>query len=220
MVPVVMKMPPTPSPFLADLGLETATPAGWGIRACADLPALLDDHAHLERKAASNALALLQRWPEHVRSIPSARRDWVRVLSSIATDEARHLGQVLTELERVGGVFSAGHATPYAAALRDLVRRGDGRRELLDRVLISGLIEARSCERFRLLAVEAPDPRLRRFYDVLARSEAGHHHAFTRLASNVADGQEVGARQAALRAAESQIIVSQPPGSRLHSWIG
>lgn len=212
-------MPSTPTKTTQDLGLRRATPASWTAQACVDLPALLDDHAHLERKAASNALALLNRWPSQVRGLPSARRDWVRALSSIAVDESRHLGQVLTELDQVGGVFSAGHANTYAAALRALVRTGGGQQELLDRLLVSGLIEARSCERFRLLAVGAPSARLRRFYDVLARSEAGHHHAFTRLATYVMDEDAVRCRQDELQEREARIITEQAPGSTLHSWI-
>ena len=212
-------MSSTTSAATEGLGLRRATPAAWAARACADLPALLDDHAHLERKAASNALALLNRWPMRVRGTPEARRDWVRALSSIATDETRHLGQVLTELERVGGTFSAGHANAYAASLRTLVRVGDGRHELLDRLLVSGLIEARSCERFRLLAVGATLPRLRRFYDVLARSEAGHHQAFTRLARHVAGTPEVEARAQVLQVAEAEIIRQMPAGPTLHSWV-
>lgn len=211
-------MAPRTSPLAGLLELRAPTPETWCAQACQDLPGLLNDHAHLERKAATNALALLNRWPE-TDTAATGGRAWVRALAAIAADEARHLVQVLAELERVGGTLSPMHTNTYAGALRAWVRRGDSRGELLDRLLVSGLIEARSCDRFLRLADGAPTPRLRRFYATLARSEAGHHQAFVRIALDVCPEDVVRARAQVLCAAEHDIIHAQPPGSRLHSGV-
>jgi tRNA-(ms[2]io[6]A)-hydroxylase len=110
---------------------------------------LLVDHAFLEKKAAQNAMELLTRWPnEWVEG-------WVETMTSIARDEAAHLAQVTRLLLKRRRTDGARPYQPYAKALRSLVRNGGGG-EPLDRLLVSALIEVRSCERFAVLA-EATD---------------------------------------------------------------
>lgn len=205
--------------------LRWETPSVWVDQVVVDLPALLNDHAHLERKAASNALELLNRWPWHVqvhgRDGQSAGADrWSRALTSIAGDEVRHLGQVLRLLAAHGGHFERSHMNPYAADLRRLVRMGQAGKELVDRLLISALIEARSMERFQLLAAHAADEELRRFYASLVASERGHYKAFLELAGLVptSDGPLEG-RWEELLQDEAEIIVRQAPGCRMHAGI-
>ncbi len=203
--------------------LRRATPASWVAQATADLRAFLNDHAHLERKAASNALDLIHRWPYpvHVRADGAhhAGADrWSRLLASIARDEAVHLAQVLRLLTARGGHLERSHVNPYAAALRAHVRKGLGLSELVDRLLVSALIEARSGERFRLLAEHAGEPELRRFYGALVASEEGHYRAFLDLARLLPDRREsVGARWDALLDVEAEAIASMEPGSAMHS---
>src|SRR5690606_12588232 len=160
-------MPPT-----EDLPLKADTPAFWAGTALASPLVLLNDHAHLEKKAASNALELLLRWPE-----PNPPEGWVQAMTSIAIDEASHLNTVTRLLARRGGRLTKSHRNSYAGALRGLVRTGKGLHELIDRLLISALIEARSCERFWLLgqATKETDRELHRLYDGLYKSEAGHY---------------------------------------------
>src|SRR6185295_3842205 len=89
----------------------------------------------------------LNRWPE-----PAPPENWVAAMTAVARDEVEHLAVVSRLLARRGGKLTKQHANPYASALHQLVRRGRGTEELVDRLMISALIEARSCERFKLLA--------------------------------------------------------------------
>jgi len=201
-------------PSLADeLPLRTRTPTSWARAALADPVALLDDHAHLEKKAAVNALGLLQGAP-HGASAEATTR-WVRTLAGIARDETEHLHLVLRVLARRGGALSRTHRNPYAAALHAEVRRGE--RELLDRLLVGALIEARSCERFEALLAADPDDELRALYGGLCASERGHHRAFLDLARIVAPEAEVGARWEHLLDREAVAIAKQAPGPRMHA---
>ena len=134
-------------PRVVSLPLLCKTPDEWGEHALRYPLALLNDHAHLERKAATNALDLLPRWPQ-----VNPPHRWVATMTSIARDEVEHLGIVSRMLEKRGGKMSRHHDTPYAQALRKLVRLGQADKELIDRLMISALIEARSCERFEILA--------------------------------------------------------------------
>jgi len=194
-----------------DLPLLSRTPDSWAGAVIKDVLALLNDHAYLERKAASNALELLNRWPE-----PDCPHDWVSTLAAIASDEAAHRCSVVRLLNRRGGRLERMHRNPYANALRALVRKGRGNEELADRLLISALIEARSCERFEVLTRCSPDRELARFYARLSSSELGHYTVFVRLAGHVLPEEDVGRRWRELLEAEAALIAAQPPGSRMH----
>ena len=196
-----------------DLLLRSVTSAGWADAALADPVLLLDDHAHLERKAAANALELLPRAPAGADA--AARGRWARTLAGIARDEAEHLGVVLRVLTARGGVPSRVHRNPYAAALRALARRGDG--ETVDRLLACALIEARSCERFDALAQAAADSDLRALYRGLRASERGHARAFVDLAVTAAPAREVEARLETFLCEEAAILRAQAPGPRMHA---
>ena len=200
---------------VATLPLHSRTPGDWGRQALADPAALLTDHAYLEKKAAINAMELMVRWPD------AWTPGWVEALTAIARDEAAHLAQTVRVLTRRGGQLDRGHRSPYAASLRLLVRR-NGRNELLDRLLVSALIEARSCERFGLLAAAAAatDPDLGAFYKALYASEMGHYKTFLKLARKVAAEMTVETRWQELLAAEARIMAEQSPGSRIHSGAG
>jgi tRNA 2-(methylsulfanyl)-N6-isopentenyladenosine37 hydroxylase len=194
------------------LPLLYETPPAWATNALMDPHALLSDHAYLERKAASNALELLNRWPE-----PGRPANWTIALSGVARDEAQHLHSVLQLLQGRGGELERLHRSTYAHELRRLVRMGDGPREILDRLLVSALIEARSCERFHLLAQAAVDKELAGFYRGLWASEKGHFGLFLTLADSFISVEERTARWDALLQAEAAIIQAEPPGPRIHS---
>src|SRR3982751_2590922 len=115
-------MPEAPD---ADLPLRYQTPVVWADRALDQPLELLNDHAHLEKKAATNALELLNRWPE-----PSPPENWVAAMTAIARDEVEHLAVVSRLLARRGGRFTRQHSNPYASELHKLVRRGAGPGEL------------------------------------------------------------------------------------------
>src|SRR3954454_14819641 len=130
----------------ADLPLRYKTPESWATNVLVEPLMLLNDHAHLEKKAATNALELLNRWPE-----PNPPENWVAAMTAVARDEVEHLAIVSRLLARRGGKLTKQHGNPYASDLHKLVRKGRGPEELIDRLMISALIEARSCERFKLL---------------------------------------------------------------------
>lgn len=195
------------------LPLRYHTPAAWTGQALADPLALLNDHAHLEKKAATNALELLHRWPE-----PNPPENWVAAMTAVARDEVEHLAVVCRMLARRNGRLTKSHANHYAAALHGLVRKG-GTGELVDRLLVSSLIEARSCERFLLLAGECKDGELARLYRGLWASEHGHYLSFLQLAQQVEDAERVRKRWAEMLDTEAGIIQVQTPGPRMHSGM-
>jgi tRNA-(ms[2]io[6]A)-hydroxylase len=199
----------------AELPLKYVTPAGWAGQVLGRPLELLNDHAHLEKKAAANALELLNRWPE-----PSPPENWVAAMTAVARDEVEHLAVVCRLLARRGGRLTKQHTNPYAADLRSLVRQGEGRAELVDRLLVSALIEARSCERFALLADAcAGDKELHKLYAGLWASEHGHYRTFLQLAGDIQPADAVAARWQQMLVAEAQIIARQDPGARMHSGV-
>src|SRR5438045_7982690 len=108
----------------AELPLRYQTPPQWAREVLARPLELLNDHAHLEKKAATNALELLNRWPE-----PTPPENWVAAMTAVSRDEVEHLAIVCRLLARRGGRLTKQHNNPYAAALRELVRKGHGRAE-------------------------------------------------------------------------------------------
>jgi tRNA-(ms[2]io[6]A)-hydroxylase len=202
------------------LPLRFTTSAQWAQRVLCEPLALLNDHAHLEKKAAGNALELLNRWPGNRDAGPDEKDfslQWVRTMTAVAKDEADHLGVVLRLLVRRGGRFTKSHRNPYAAELRDLVRHGQGPLELIDRLFISALIEARSCERFELLAGQSRDRELAKLYAGLSASERGHYAVFVQLAREMPGAPDVEKRWDEMLDAEAGIIAAQPAYAGMHS---
>lgn len=197
---------------VAALPLRSRTPMEWGPAALADPIALLIDHAFLEMKAAQNAMELMTRWPSEWTP------GWVETMTGVARDEAAHLAQVTRLLMKRGGRMERGHKSFYAAALRNLVRSGKTG-ETLDRLCVSALIEARSCERFFVLASTTTDEELATFYKALFSSELGHFKVFLRLANKMAPAEEVKERWEYMLDQEARILSEQPAGSRIHSGL-
>ena len=192
------------------LPLHSRTSIDWANAVLADPIRLLIDHAFLEKKAATNALELLTRWPGDW--VPG----WMEAMTSVARDEAAHLAQVMRILLRRGGRLDRVHKNPYANSLRLLVRKGDPA-EILDRLLVSAVIEVRSCERFAVLAAASSDTELAGFYEALFTSEFGHYRVFLELAVRITDRTAVEARWQQLLAAEAEILSRQEAGPRIHS---
>ena len=166
-----------------ELPLLIFTPTEWAEAALADELSLLNDHAHLEKKAATNALLLLHRWPDALADQEGAVHHWTSELTQIAEEEVDHLGLVLGLLEKRGGVFNKGHKNQYAADLRQVERCGTADGDLVDRLMVSALIEARSCERFLLLGTLAESEDLKKLFCGLWASEHGHYRTFLDLAA-------------------------------------
>ncbi len=196
---------------LAELPLHYRTPESWAFRALENPESLLNDHAHLEKKAATNALELICRWPHG--ETPDY---WVRALTSMAAEESDHLRRVSRFMMKHGFSLSRHHKNPYAGALHALVRRGEGRAELADRLYVAALIEARSCERFLALSCgsralnDGPSliQEMGGLYSDLLESEVGHYHAFLRLARELRPEQHQSDWQGWLEQ-ESRIIQEQ-----------
>jgi tRNA-(ms[2]io[6]A)-hydroxylase len=185
--------------------LRAATDPRWTAVAVAGLAATLADHAHCEKKAAASALKLVADHPD--------RPALVRALAKLAQEELSHLLAVLAEMARLGVAPTPDEGDPYAQALVRLVRPGAA--ALVDRLLVSALIEARSCERLLLLAGALPDPRLRDLYARLARSEGGHERLLVDLA--VGEGGDAAlARLDALAGEEARIVAALPLLPRIH----
>lgn len=183
------------------------TSAEWLPHALAHFDEILIDHAHCEKKAAANALSLLQAYPE-VPGLPAQ-------MARLAREESAHLARVLQLMEGRGLVLGKDLGDPYAQRLQKLLRNPAKERQL-DRFLVAGLIEARSCERLVLLAEGLSDGGLKRFYAELAKSEDGHTTLFVRLALAIAPEATVKARLEALLDAEADIIRTLPLRAAVH----
>jgi tRNA-(ms[2]io[6]A)-hydroxylase len=191
--------------------LDTDTPAEWIAAATQRLPEVLLDHANCELKAASTALGFLYRYPD--------RTALAQRMSRLAREELRHFEQVRTIMEEMDIPFERLSASRYAGGLRDAAR-DDEPNKLLDLLLIGALIEARSCERFAVLAPHLPQ-KLGKFYNGLLASEARHfeHYiAFARSECGV-DSAEVDARLKELKEIEAKLISEPDPQFRFHSGL-
>src|SRR5262249_50926706 len=144
------------------LHLAAATEDRWIARALAAIPEILLDHAHCEKKAASTAMSLIFRYPSH----PSL----IVPLSRLAREELGHFEEVLRVLERRGLQFRRQKPSPYAGKLMEIVRSEEPKR-CLDMLLACAFIEARSCERMKLLAGALDDEELRDLYRGLLAAE-------------------------------------------------
>ncbi len=187
--------------------LKSVTDPRWLPLALANLDAVLVDHAHCEKKAAANALSLLQSYPD-VPGLPAQ-------MARLAREESAHLARVLTLLEERGLSLQHDPGDPYAQALQKRMRNPSAFRRL-DRLLVSAIIEARSCERLALLAGGLQDEPLRRLYRELAQSEDGHQALFVRLAEGVYPSDEVQQRLQNLLQQEAEIIGQLPLRAAIH----
>ncbi|MFP6656087.1 MAG: tRNA-(ms[2]io[6]A)-hydroxylase, partial [Myxococcota bacterium] len=192
----------------AVLHLATETSSHWLPRVSSHLDEVLLDHAHCEKKAAGAAVKLLFSYPHH--------RFLQEPLAELARDELDHFQRILSQLDRRGIAYETIRPSPYGMALHALVRRGEPDR-LIDLLLISALIEARSCERFQLLADGLRDPSLAELYRSLLASEARHHGVYLELAGQLGGRQEIESRLETLAQAEAEIIAAPCEWVRLHA---
>lgn len=180
------------------------TSPAWVQLAIERFDEVLVDHAHCEKKAAAQALSMLSAFP----GVPGL----ARAMARLAREEAGHLASVLGLMEKRGLSLGRDTGDPYAQGLQAMVRQPAAER-LLDRLLVSALIETRSEERLRLLARHLLDPGMREFYGRLADAEKGHGELFLRLARK-SDGFE--RRMAEMLAAEARLIRTLPLRPAIH----
>ena len=185
--------------------LIVPTPPRWLDAACADWQTLLLDHANCEKKAASTALALIFAYPEcAAQNLALAR---------LAREELRHFEQVTRMMERLAVPFQRLNPSRYAAGLRAALRTHEPQRRL-DLLLTGAIIEARSCERFQLLAARLPEP-LGGFYAELERAEARHTGLYLELAAETES--DFRPRLNELLAVEAGLIEGEDAQLRFHS---
>jgi tRNA-(ms[2]io[6]A)-hydroxylase len=189
------------------LGFLAPTQRDWLPRVLPQLDEVLVDHAHCEQKAAGAALSLLFRCAEY----PA----FLEPLSRLAGEELEHFRAVLGVLAERGIAFRRQRPSPYAGRLLRAARSFEPAR-LVDELLCSALIEARSCERFRILADSLPERALAEFYQGLLAAEARHHRVYVDLAAQIMPRPEVRARLRELAAHEAQVISEMPMLPRLH----
>jgi tRNA 2-(methylsulfanyl)-N6-isopentenyladenosine37 hydroxylase len=190
------------------LNLHSETSQRWLAQVENSLEEILIDHAHCEHKAAATAMSLLGSYIEN--------EELCREMSQIVNEELEHFQQVLDLLAQRGIRFRRQRPGHYGAELKALIRPNEPDRAV-DRLLIAGLIEARSCERFHLLSEHVQDLELAQFYATLFESEARHHSTYVRLAKHFASPQSVKQRLSALSSAEAEIIGRGNELPRMHS---
>ncbi|WP_428266036.1 tRNA-(ms[2]io[6]A)-hydroxylase [Haliangium sp.] len=194
------------------LKLRHQTPREWTRIALAELDVFLQDHASNERKVSQSAIALVAQHPE--------RRELAAALIPIAEEELLHFRQVYELLVARGQGLAADQPDPYMRDLRRAISTPDVDAYLLDRLVLFGIIEARGCERFALmaegLAEAGADPALVEFYQELVRSESRHHATYLKLARTYFDDARVSARLDALLDLEAEIARAQPLRPSLH----
>ena len=188
--------------------LQQPTSSAWVEQAIAHLDTILLDHSHCECKAAGVALNLMFRYPSNAKL--------VRTLTAIAQEELEHFEQVNQWLDRRHIPLAPLSSPPYAAGLKAQIRSQEPHR-LLDSLLISALIEARSHERLGLLADHCPDLALAQFYRGLMVSEARHYGLYWTLATTYCDRDTVTNRLEELATVESQLLSTLHPEARIHS---
>lgn len=189
------------------LCLKVPSQAAWVQAAQSDLDKVLLDHAHCEKKAAVNAMALISRYP--------GREMLVREMIALAKEEMEHFGMVYEFIKARGGELGRDPGDPYVQALHKLARPNEPER-MLDLLLIAALVEARSCERFSMLSHHVPDTELRSFYASLLASEAGHYRMFFDIAREYFPEQDVRDRLEELATREAEIVMTLASEPSMH----
>lgn len=184
----------------------------WYARVAPHLDRILVEQAHLERKAAAMAMTLLFRYQQHAcLQVP---------LAEVAREELEHFEQVIGWLARRGVAFGPQESSGYAARLMEVVRPKEPDR-LLDTLLCCAVIEARSCERLKLLGEglhrDGVEPELAAFYEDLVQSEARHHGLYVGLAKELFDRSLVEERLVEVCAHEALVQEQQPKAAWLHT---
>lgn len=192
------------------LGLKLATDERWVAHVLnGNLQEILTDHAYCEQKAASHAISLIVHFPEHSELVTN--------MTELAREEMEHFGQVHAELLRRGMILGRERKDNYVNELVKFVRKGGHRQEnLLDQLLFAAMIEARSCERFKVLSENMDDRELAAFYRDLMISEARHYTSFLKLARQLVSDLDVDARWEAWLAYEAEVIARYGNSERIH----
>ncbi len=192
------------------LGLKLPTDPRWVNLAEMDLAEILTDHAYCEQKAATSCISLIQQYPEKI--------DMVREIAPIVTEEWGHFRLVLAEMDKRNLKLGQQRKDEYVNALRKFQKKdGSWEDRLVEKLLVFALIEARSCERFRLLSLHIADDDLKEFYHKFMVSEAGHYRMFIDLAKRYGGEERVKVRWQEYLEKEAEILNEMTlRGDRMH----
>lgn len=189
--------------------LKTKTPEAWLNHAAANIPLLLLDHAHCERKAAGTAINFISKYPE--------KEELVATMAPLAREELLHFEKVIDIMKQKGIVYSPLQPSDYASNLHKHVTNKDGIERLCDQLIIGAIIEARSCERFSSIIPYIEDRDLARFYKTLVKSECRHFEEYLHLAKFY--GGSVDDRISEFLTIENSFILSDDVVFRFHSGL-
>ena len=192
------------------LGLKLPTDPRWVNLAEKSLEEILTDHAYCEQKAASTCISLIQVFPDKERLVDE--------VSPVVTEEWGHFRMVLKELKKRDLKLGKQRSDEYVKELIKFQKKGGSREDqLLEKLLMAALIEARSCERFRLLSEGLADEEMRNFYHEFMVSEAGHYKMFISLANNYINPDKVKKRWHEWLEFEASVMKNmQLSGERIH----
>tara|TARA_R110002012_G_scaffold304892_1_gene508699 strand:+ start:1649 stop:2230 length:582 start_codon:yes stop_codon:yes gene_type:complete len=191
------------------LHLKLDTDPRWAKIAEQDLEEILTDHAWCEQKAATNAITIITLNSEH--------EDLVEELTELAQEELEHFQRVCKQIKKRGYTLGRERKDHYVNELYKFMNKGGNRlQSMVDRLLFSAMIEARSCERFKLLHNHIEDKELSQFYYELMVSEAGHYTTFITLARKYGKGIDVEKRWQELVSFEAELIKNYGTHGSIH----
>ncbi|WP_299665813.1 tRNA-(ms[2]io[6]A)-hydroxylase [uncultured Polaribacter sp.] len=191
------------------LGLQFETATSWADIAKVNLEQILTDHAFLEQKAASNAVSIIINYSEET--------ELVKEMSNIAIEEMQHFKMVHLLMVKRGMVLGREQKNDYAIRLQKFFNKTKDRTDaLIQRLLVAALIEARSCERFKVFSKNMEDEELQKFYKNLMISEAGHYTTFLHFARAYQDREIVDKKWNALLAFEAEMMKDRGTMAKIH----
>lgn len=192
------------------LRLQLATDPSWAYLADENMEEILTDHAWCEQKAASSCTSLIVQYPD--------RPELVDRLTPVVAEEWEHFTRVIEQIRKRGFTLGKQRKDEYVQQLMQLIRKGGSpEQRLMDKLLVNGMIEARSCERFKMLWQNLEDAELKAFYYDLMKSEAGHYVNFLDLAREYMPKEVVTRRWHEILAAEAEIVSNLGVrGNRMH----
>jgi tRNA-(ms[2]io[6]A)-hydroxylase len=191
------------------LGLQFETATSWAEIAKVNLEQILTDHAFLEQKAASNAVSIIINYSEET--------ELVKEMSNIAIEEMQHFKMVHLLMVKRGMVLGREQKNDYAIRLQKFFNKTKDRTDaLIQRLLVAALIEARSCERFKVFSENMEDEELSKFYKNLMISEANHYAIFLQFARKYQDREIVDKKWNALVAFEAEMMKERGSEAKIH----
>jgi len=191
------------------LRLKMATDPRWVNIVEKNPSEILTDHAWCEQKAASSAISIIVGFPEYT--------EVVNEMTALVREEMEHFQRVHDFIQKRGFTLGRERKDPYVNDLLKFTKKGVGRPELLvEKLLVGAMIEARSCERFRILSENINDTELSVFYRELMESEAGHYTMFITLARAIMPREYVDARWEEFLEYEASIMENYGKGETIH----